>query len=391
MGSNSEKLKFLEHIIAEKKLLRSCNNSFLGRQWNRFLEEFNYKNEFLNKHSTIMFKKTKEQSYYINKNKWKIHRTIKKADITKPVKGKTYYFEKNIFEFDNIIDEFKYLRADTRKTVFLWYEKRIPEILKELGLKCKKSPIYLYAMNKKRPQKAYAWEITDGLDNFKSLPITMFSTKGYLKMDCETLPKLNHAAKKFGLSPLHLNIVNDYITKDGIKHTGSYDCNNDEITITGNSLAILAHEGWHRLCKKGMVSTKEYLAVVNAGKSLALHNKDINDEILQKDSKGNYIYPKGPERNNEYAALFVETYYENNKLARKHLTGAKIKITEKILGYIKDVSDIIKSRCGDSSARARLFLRRIERGIYEQEKTKIKKFSKQNPYSSLALDKINQY
>ena len=70
------------------------------------------------------------------------------------------------------------------------------------------------------------------------------------------------------------------------------------------------------------------------------------------------VYPPGKARNEEYAAIFVETYYENSHLARKNLMDVKLTTTEKVLDYIKEVKDIVQAKMGIPSAVARQFLRR---------------------------------
>ena len=56
-----------------------------------------------------------------------------------------------------------------------------------------------------------------------------------------------------------------------------------------------------------------------------------------------------------------KTYFENNQLARKNLMGQKIKVTDKIFGYLQATYDVVKGYLGDDAAIARSFLRRVEK------------------------------
>ena len=90
-------------------------------------------------------------------------------------------------------------------------------------------------------------------------------------------------------------------------------------------------------------------------------DRQLAQEIKRKDPAGDYLYPPGKVRNEEYAALFAETYFTNNRRARKNLMGEKITVTEKLFGYAAAAFDIVKGACGNNAALARSFLRRVER------------------------------
>ena len=298
--------------------------------------------------------------FYYNSQNEKYNYTLKKSSLAAPEIGKTYLTPtQDKFNINFILDP-KSEYALFQRT-YNWYEKTLLQEFKKYGLGVEKVPVQ--TIQRKRPVEAHAWKVNSGVNEFKRRPLTVFSTRAELKMDCETLPRLQAAAAKFACPPEQLTIVNDFLTEeDGSKKSGAYAATG-EIRLANHSLGILAHEGLHKLKAKGVIPAKEYRALVRAGKQITRSRPEENKYINQRDKAGNYIYPPGRVRNEEYAAIFVETYYENNALARKNLMGDKLRVTEKVLDYIKTLRDIIQSRLRMPAARARSFLRRVEKGL----------------------------
>ena len=343
-----EKVNFIKKGIA---------NKYAG-EWGEIVERFavNFYGELFKRDDSrflIVTKNNGENKYYIDKHS-KSNITIKKKDIIFPVVGKRYPVPINAYSFSG------YRHLSPVYKTYLFYEKKIPKILKSLGLSYEKTPIkskseyWLQAPHE-------AWCITGGLEKFAEKPIYCFAQHDKLKMDIESINDLQTAAAKFGISPNQLRVLNDWITtptKDN--YTGMYSQDNDQITLSTASLSLLAHEGLHRLQAKNLIPHKEYRAIVNAGKAIARNNKDMSDRLNKTNSTGQLIYPRGKSRDNEYAAIFVENYYENNQLARKKLMKQKIQNIEKALDYIKLARDVVLKKFGNQPAVARLFLRRVE-------------------------------
>ena len=234
------------------------------------------------------------------------------------------------------------------KNNYRWYEKDLPEILQQLGLTIKKVPL---APGADGNTSAEAWELVDGLEDFAARPLVSFAHGAVLKSDTEVLPRLQAAAQKFGLSPEKLHILNDWLGRPEGNFLGEYNAANDKVTLSTGSLSLLAHEGLHRLLKKGLVPAREYQALVAAGKSLVKKSPRWASRIKH--------VTRTRARNDEYAALFVEKYYENNAQARRELMNKRVPVFKKIMGYLGEARDVLAARCGHRPALARNFLRRI--------------------------------
>ena len=248
--------------------------------------------------------------------------------------------------------------------IYNWYEKTLEQEFKKHGISVEKVPIT--TTKRGCVWEAHAWKIKSGITQFKRRPMTAFAARTELKMDCETLPRLQAAALKFRIWPQHLTIVNDFLVgRTGLKKIGEHTPETGEVRLANNSLAVLAHEGLHKLKAQGVIPAKEYRALVRAGKRITENIPVEKAYINQRDPQDNLVYPPGPKRNEEYAALFVEMYYENNRRARKNLLNEKLTITEKVLDYFQKVCDTVQSRLGNSAALARKFLRKIEAGYYD--------------------------
>ena len=289
----------------------------------------------------------------------------KKSKFQAPEIGKSYLTPtQDRYNINFAVCENVPLAAHRR--MYNWYEKTLYQEFKKYGLGVEKIPIT--SIKNGREVTAHAWKIKSGISEFKKRPLALFSTRGELKMDCETLPRLQIAAAKFGCTPSQLTIVNDFLTEgQAPKRSGAYEKTTGEIYLANHSLAILAHEGLHKLKARGVIPAAEYRALVQAGKRIAQTTTKEKAYINQRDAEDNLIYPPGRARNEEYAAIFVETYYENNQAARKNLLGKKLTVTEKVFDYIKTVRDTVLARVGMPAAIARKFLRRVEGKYYQAE------------------------
>ena len=305
-----------------------------------------------------------ELIYYNSKNKLFNH-VYRKSDYQAPELGQTYITPtKDRFNIN--FASHKTGQYAGYRQMHDWYEKTLYQELKKHKLGVERVPIT--TIKRGRKVTAHAWKIKSGLAEFKKRPIAIFSTRGELKMDCETLPRLQTAAAKFGCTPSQLTIVNDFLTEgQAPKRSGAYEKDTGEIYLANHSLAILAHEGLHKLKARGVIPAAEYRALVQAGKRIAQTTAKEKAYINQRDAEDNLIYPPGRARNEEYAAIFVETYYENNRVARKNLLGKKLTVTEKVFDYIKTVRDTVLARVGMPAACARKFLRRVEGSYYQTE------------------------
>ena len=343
-----KKIKFLQD------LMRSNTDLFLGDLIEKYSMKYYYKPLKRRQPENIKIVQGCDSGshYYVDTNDKKCV-VINKKDLIKPVLGKKYpvaldYMERDMYPYKHLSNKYN---------MYKWYNRRLPENLKKSGLSFEKISII---SKDKEKNPAPVFRITGGLEEFKANPRYLFSSCQQIKNDTEALPRLQAAAVKFGLPPQKLSIIHQLISMNGAEEfTGIYDKTTDHITLAWGSLSALAHEGLHRLHSKRLIPAKEYKALVRAGKRL-INGSQKHAEILRQDSAGRAIYPRGPLRAQEYAALFVETYYENNKLARKCLMNEKINVCEQILKYFQEVIDVIGSYLGNDAALARSFLRRVE-------------------------------
>ena len=152
------------------------------------------------------------RAYYYNQNDKANLRTYRRHQLKIPQIGKTYFtppkdrYNINFALSGNPVGVPYY-------KIYQWYEKRLPEEFRHHKLKYEKVPIT--TVQGGRPRKAHAWKIIDGITEFKKRPLAVFATGTELKMDCETLPRLQMAATKFGGPPQQLKIINDLIMFQG--------------------------------------------------------------------------------------------------------------------------------------------------------------------------------
>ena len=336
----------------------------------KMLEKLNYDQFFLRAYPNLKkLDLTAHQiagintSLYYDSENSAVQHTFIKDQYQTPQLGLEYLTP--IFDRYNI--NFRQLPAAvgfSKAGIYNWYENTLTQEFKKQNLKYAR--VEIKTVKKGREKTAHAWKITAGLKNFKSTPLTVFSTRSELKMDCETLPRLQAAAAKFGVVPRQLKLVNNFLLgPEGRRHTGAYNQRTGEIILANRSLAVLAHEGLHKLKAQKVIPVKEYRALVAAGKRIAATKGAEYDYINQRDTDNNWVYPPGKTRDEEYAAVFVETHYENSPLARKNLMGVKLTMTEKLLNYVKDVVDLIQVKRKIPAACARQFLRQVERNHFK--------------------------
>ena len=367
-----EKVDFIKSAIA-------CNSV---DSWGDKVENFAVKfyGEAFNRDNSrfmVVAKNNGKIRYYIDKHS-KDNVTVNKKDILVPQIGKSYPVPINAYNFS------AYRHLSPVYKTYQFYEQRLPKILKNLGLSYEKTKVKTKDQYG-HPVTSEAWLINGGLEKFAEQPVYCFAHHDKLKLDSENIEHLQTAAAKFGIGKDQLNVINDWIiTTTNQSYTGRYSAADDQITLANPSLALLAHEGLHRLQAQNLIPANEYQAIVTAGKSLAKTDKEISDRLTKTHPTGQYIYPKGPSLNNEYAAIFVENYYENNQLARKKLMNQKITKLEKVLDYIKLTRDIVLKELGNHPAKARLFLRRVENNQFLTNKQNIKSVKKTKNHEDLA-------
>ena len=355
---------------------------------NDFLIKFEYEQEFLKlfrDYKKIKLRGPRRHSArhcYLEEQPLRYYSIFYRKEIVKPELGKTYKIE--TYPRCNFLHKnFNYYQGAIVHIVN-FYNKILPEVFDKLNLKYRKVPI------NNNKVSAHAWEIIGGLEEFKQRPMTVFASHEKYKLDCETLPQLALAARKFGLPPEHLEIINKELGNNFSRPPrSSYTPATDRVRLANRSLALLAHECLHRLYSKKMIPEREYRALVAAGEKLTAQSPVLTKYINQKNTQGAAVYPRGAKRNQEYAALFVETYYEKPGRARQSLLGTKISRTARVLDYICAARDIVLARLGNNAAVARGFLRRVENNQLNFQLGEIKSRAKDPERASRSAQKIN--
>ena len=361
-GPAPPKIQYLKKLCAAQKMYSDNGRVNLAKNINQFLTKFNYPEAFIAQYPQFT-KITNprptgaDNAFYLVDTQTKNNLEVfKLADLEKPVVGKIHKVSKHRAH-DFLYRDSTYYTRQLDK-IAGWYRRDLPKILTGLNLGVKRVPLTNGTVN------AHGWEITSGLERFDQTPLAVFAHHAELKLDCETLPRLTTAAQKFGLTPAQMEVINARLATPAGMGVGRYDPAADKITLSNHSLAILAHECLHRLHHRGLIAPQDYQSLVAAGKAVVNQNKELRRYIQQTNPAGNYVYPPGPARDSEYAAVFVENYYTAPTAARKNLTGQKLTIWERVLEYIKEVRDLLQSVCGNQPARARGFLRRVENNYY---------------------------
>ena len=299
-------------------------------------------------------KKGSKFNYYVDPQK-NLSSTINKKDILRPVVGKNY-----ITACDKATNLAPYRHLDRRYKLYMWYEKKLPALFKKLGLSCRRVVVATAhkTYDGEREFTSDVWLIEGDLKKFAERPLYCFSANTEVKSDIGTINELTAAARKFGISATQLKVLNATVAPE-VPRT-YYDRKKDEVTLGQASISLLAHEGLHRLRAKKLIPAKEYAALITAGKTLVRKNPQLQEQITSKNSAGQSRYPAGPVRQQEYAAIFIEHYYENNKTARAALLGKKINRIERVLRYVHALVNQVKAKLGNNAALAHQFLRRLE-------------------------------
>ena len=302
-----------------------------------------------------------QEYYYIDPHAAEDIEQLNIKELRPPEVGKVYLKHKGRPE-----DFFSILHFGRRNN-YNWYHKRVPAALKKLGLSCERVPLAAVRVDRYYPaakfpeRQAHAWRITDGLEEFKRRPLALFASHTEMKSDTVTLAELHRAAQKFNLPPAHVEVMNAYLTTPaGDRRTGAYYPARGTVQLANSSLATLAHEGLHHLATQGLIPARAYRALVAAGQQLA--QRSGQETYLTQTARGHEVYPAGPDRDQEAAALFVENYYLASPRARKKLIGTRLTSLEKVLEYVVAVLDILAAGLGNQPARARAYLRRVSTG-----------------------------
>ena len=264
-------------------------------------------------------------------------------EIHKPVLGRSYKMMRNVFALKTLRAHLTANEIDYREKVITWYDKRLPVILKDLGLTVKKVPLRAEEEYSSRLRRGQGWEIIAGVENFKSRPLERFAQPAALLRDEVPLLALRTAAQKFGVGPAQLSVLNNWLGTTGTPAAGSYTPVTDTIKLANRSLAILTHEGWHRLVAHNLVPPKIYVAVATAGRGL------VAPALAAR---------IGAE---ECAALFVQNFYKNNRVARENLTDCAPAFLSRVLEYVQEIIDMLQAGLGQAPAQARQYLRHLAR------------------------------
>ena len=347
------KLKYLTRAMANLAPEGLQSTVIYYEVLDKFLIKFNYHREYLAQHPEVKkVRLSPELARQYNKSCYRFYgpgdaeriKTFTPEQFIEPQKGKTYIIAPNELEAP-LVKKAKARRG--AEGIFTFHEKTLPEIFGQLGLTYK--PVLIRASYDGRRKSATAWLITAGLKELQATPRPSFATGPELKVDSENLPRLQTALEKFGLAPTRVKVVNDWICGAGAPRLGKYDPGRDAITLSSPSLSLAAHEGLHRLVAQGLVPPREYRSLVKAGRGWAAAHP------AQAESRLNLGASRHGPPPEEYAALFVEKYYEQESTARKYLMGQKVPMFERLVRYIKETRDILGAALGYAPARARNF------------------------------------
>ena len=355
---HAAQIKFIDQEFKKRlKRIRTPDRSMTAIIAQEFLRNFGYV-ELLLKNAPHMKKYTNARTgkvFYINrKMDDSLFHELPRSSLTRPKIGEYYeYFEpwpgKRLPELD--------YANDPRYKILNWYDNKLPKLLKKSGLSI--SRVQIKTTGRKPRITGDAWQIDGGLEEFNHKAFTVFATHADYKKDLVTMPALRQAAQKFGLSADQVQLVNGWISENGEKHTALYNKKTDEIKLSTASLSLLAHEGLHRLLARGLVPKREFKAMCDAGKRLAAQSPLLRDYFQQKTAEDKLLYPPGKNRDEEYACVFAEVYFENRSRARKLLVDEKLTCWERVVDYLEELITIIQIRLGHEPALAQRFLRRL--------------------------------
>ena len=327
----------------------ACPREEFARALEPFLQKFGYAAEFLKEIPAAQQLEFRGQKYYCKKNIDETRTTYERAALPRPVANRLFMLEGDIFTEPDLGRTFAQLRMPAyKKEIARWYEKDLPEELARLGLRVKKVMRRPAAQTNAAP--AELWEIIAGLEKFNEKPLVRFAPAGPPKLDLVPLHTVALTAAKFNLTPAQVVVATG--GHAAAAPAACYDVRAARVTLGSPSLALLAHEGWHHLVAAGLVPPRAYAAVVAAGQRAA----------PRASARANY--PAAAPSAEEAAARFVETYYETPGRARQELLAPARPILAQALNYLRALGDRLLGAGGNSSAQARNFLRRVERGDF---------------------------
>ena len=351
-SARAAKLKFIQRWIDLHRAKKANHPNHLAHA---FLVKFGYENVILTALPQLKkYDLPDAGEVYIDtmgSYNYSLPRTLLKA----PVLGKTY----RIFP-GAAAEDFPELMIDIRPEyrLFRWYDERLPKLFKKAGLTYELQNITTEREERRMTVPVYVLEARS-LERFAHTPRRVFATHPHRRPDTHTLAELTAAAQKFGLTSRQLVVANEWIMAEGVRRTGYYDSATDTIQITAKNLGLLAHEGLHRLVARDMIPAKEYQALVATGRALARRHPPFKKYIEKVDAAGRSLYPAGPARDQEYAALCAEYYYTHKAALQKHLSNKKLTQFEQIIDYVRQVLEIIATKFGHQPAQAASFLRRV--------------------------------
>ena len=346
----------------------------------KFLLAFRYDQKFLRKCRQYKKIDTRAnpaiaQDYcFINNNHKSCMDTFYRKAILRPEVGKSFRVLKgtnyNFMCFhESTHDEETFLTCN-------WYDQDLPKLLKKLGLRYKITPIHTRGCGSNRIPLTHcrAYELIDGMSEFRKRPLISFMGGTELKTDCVSLAQLETAARKFGLPADQLKLVNDWIIAGAQRHPGCYNNLTGKLFLSNKSLSTLAHEGLHHMVNWGLIRPAEYQALVDAGAELISRDPARRQALNKTDPAGKPLYPRGTIRDEECAAVFIEDYYARDKPARQALLNHKMTRVEKFIRYVRTVVTSVKGFLGSRPARAESFLRRVENGLMTSRRARSRNY-----------------
>ena len=205
----------------------------------------------------------------------------------------------------------------------------------------------------KRRKKELQKAMRDGGENFAA---------GDVRGDWESSARLAAAlARMFGDDAPPLAVLAEVFSSAGNRVGGRVYGGGIELAEHRAGFGLLSHESLHILQQRGVLSDDEMLALSAAGKRLAATDETIRRRLDAVDENGEKIYTGGA-LEWEYGALFAEHYTRASKAQRARLAGEELSVFARIVEWLEEAADILRSYFGDNTAKARLFMRRLSRG-----------------------------
>ena len=367
---HAAKIKFLQKLLTPEKGKRRSQTAYL-ESLEPFLEKFGYKARVEQLDFAplrgLPHRAQRPGALYIH-SQYSGTDTVAAADYINPPRlGQRHFLFDYKQRWDKIQQQIDVFR------VWDYYENRVPAELKKLKLTVEPQTLLRTRQTVRggdvEKNRATGWKIVSGLEDWHTRPLISFANAPELKMDPVTMPELQTAAQKFGLSPAQVHIAHDWLLTAGRRRPALYDAGQDQVQLLDCQLELLAHEGLHRLVAQNAIPAREYRALVQAGRQLVTARSDLNKRLRAR-TAGAPDYPAGPARDEEYAALWVENLYTVNRAARRRLIGTEVPTLEKIIDYVCRVLEILGSYLQQDEALARSFMRRIEQAPAPEARTR---------------------